>query len=166
MPAIQFKFSGLASEFMESRTHTVYLYEIPGLLCGDAVSTNWWIGMLLSVPTALCPAVATVWSALTWMRADAHRRSACQSRLYTIHPAVGGIVASIALLAAIHVIEPWSDHLFNDSSNNGRGICDALESAVGELCLTVSARAKSGMWSFVFQSVLLEIFIVLTLLWS
>ena len=75
---------------------------------------------------------------------------------------------SFALIVAAHIIEPWSKYvLINDGSDGSRNnFCDSFESFVGELCLTVTAIPIKGAWFYVAQSIMLEIFIVLTLRWS
>jgi len=107
--------------------------------------------------------IATVLAVATWMTLMSDRRSTYRRWLYTVHPAVGGIVVAMALLGATHMLGPWSRYVFNDKRQT---ICDALESNIGENCLTINASARLGAWFFVLQSVLLEAFVDLTLLWN
>jgi len=164
LPAVSIHFSGIASEFMPLRSHTVFLHQIPSLLLrhsGNNKATA-WIGALLMVPTVIVPCIATILAVATWMRAASAKRAANRRWLYALHPAMGGVVAAAALLLAVAVLHDWNRYVFNDAS-----LCDALESSiVGEPCLAVTVRGKTGAWFWALQSVLLEAFVVLTLVWS
>lgn len=184
-PAIRFEFNGVAAELMKDKTQIVCLYEVPFRLYQDnlAAETPSWIiaaiGIVLFIPTILCPVIATVLGLATWfLSPDKGRnlprkfwsRSVCRLWLYAIHPAVGSVTLALALFVAVHVAGPWSKYLLNggNSSSDGvnRGLCSTFSSVTGELCLTLTGNLMQGAWFFAAQSVLLEVFIVFTLRWS
>lgn len=193
LPVIRLKFSGVAAAFMKgTTTHTVLLYEIPTALYRDSLAAAtppwivWLIGITLFVPTVVCPVLATVFGIATWMLPpdddgdsdDSSRcccsqnkcwsRSSCRRWLHVIQPAMGGTVFALAIIVAARGMEPWSTHAFNESGVGvgSRSICDSFEAVMGEQCLKVTGSTMKGAWFYVAQTVLLEIFIVLTLRWS
>jgi hypothetical protein len=195
IPFVNLRYSGIAAKFMTNQpnpNYSVALYQIPWLLGQDGLSAHsepWALavaGGLMFFVTILLPIVAIVLGILTWIlpnRIHVDQRSpgrgrgcncariVCQRWLYAIHPATGSIVMAVALIVAIHIIQPWTDvtlnfHKSSEGEKETKSICEVLIQVVGESCLEIRPTALSGLYFLIAHASFLELFIFLTLRWS
>jgi hypothetical protein len=151
---------------MEKSSVALFLWDIPAHLwrrgC-DAGTAKWilvlTVGMLVLTLLVL-PMAATCLSVITWL-GEGMWSGQIRQWLYTLHPATCGLVFSLALMATARSLYPLSTHLLDGS------ICEKFAATVtGETCLAVEGSLMTGAWFYAIQSLLLEIFIVLTLRWG
>jgi hypothetical protein len=185
LPAIRFEYSGIASRLMSSRIHSFTLYHFPLTFYRDSLSaaTPLWIVSLVFILVlsfaVVCPIFAIATAILTWAippRCDvvssqsSWTRQRCRKWLNAIHPAVGSFFFSLSLLVGIYSIQHMDAFTLTNSnaensSEKGNAICRFFGKNEIE-CLVVSSTVGTGAFVYVGQSILLECFIILTLMWS
>ena len=129
----------------------------------------------LVVTTVLCPLYAIVMAIMTWMTAPSSSSSRCdvqrthrgrtfgrtrdqyRDSLYMIHPAVGGIVLAVSLLLCANIIYYWNLLAYATGS---------FYIFQGHNALRVDSSLQIGIWCYLVHSLLLEVFILVTLKWS
>lgn len=165
LPMIQFEYGGLAATFMTDAQPTWHLWQLPTALWRQGVeaSTPKYILLLVGsivVGSAFVAPMGATWCAIVaWMgdAAEVHRH-----RLYAIQPVMGGLVFCAALLLTTPSIQALTgEWIASDSS-----VCEKFASAVGEECLSISARLLPGAWFYLAQSIVLEVLVWFTLTWS
>jgi len=166
LPLFRVSYGGVAGDLMTAQSRSLFLWQIPALLWAQgiqAATARWMllgIGFVSMNVVLVLPVVAFCLGITTWLgEADMSRRS--QHWLYCIHPALGGLVFALALIATVPSLEPLGN-LWLDSST----VCDQFRQATGEPCLTITGKLLPGAWFFLAQSIVLDIFAVLTLQWA
>jgi hypothetical protein len=168
LPLFRISYAGLAREFMTVSSLKVFLWQIPALLWTQGVQagTARWIllgvGFVLISVVIVLPVVATCLGISTWLGENALSYRS-RSWLYCIHPALGGLVFALALIATISALHPLGNLLLDE---DGTGICVKFQQVVGEPCLTLTGTLLPGAWFFLIQSIVLEMFVAVTLRWT
>jgi hypothetical protein len=168
LPLFRISYAGLAREFMSASSLKIFLWQIPALLWtqGIQAGTARWIllavGFVLITVVIVLPVVATCLGISTWLGENAVSYRS-RSWLYCIHPALGGLVFALALIATISALHPLGNLLLDE---DGTGICVKFQQVVGEPCLTLTGTLLPGAWFFLLQSIVLEMFVVVTLRWT
>jgi hypothetical protein len=168
LPLFRVSYGGLAREFMAVSSLKVFLWQIPTLLWTQGVlaGTPIWIllgvGFVVMTVVIALPVVATCLGISTWL-GETRLSYRSRSWLYCIHPALCGLVFCVALIATVPALQPLGNLLLDE---DGTGICDKFQKVVGEPCLNLTGRLLSGAWFFLVQSIVLEMFVVMTLQWT
>ena len=165
LPLLHFNYTGVASDFMQRSSFRLYLWEVPSYLWsqGREFDTPFWIVALLvlfvTVTVLVVPLVATFQGVLAWLGEGAWRTRS-YVWLYAAHPCLGGLVFSLALLTTVPVLSPMGVVLLDEHATN---VCHGL---TGDPCLGLKAQLLSGSAFYLAQSLCLEAFVFLTLIWS
>ena len=167
-----------------------YWGEIPFQLRQRALEagTDPWIVALLEfwavVSLLVVPLLASGLGLGVWL-GEGRWSVRCRHWLYCLQPALGGVVASTALLAWLQLRCSFHPAAASSSSSSSTLSCGAGLFALGwgggggscgiggpfglDWAADYSSRTielRSGAWSWVFQSLALEVFVGLTLQWS
>ena len=168
LPLFQLNYGGLVSDFMAEVSFSIKLWELPAVLWqrGIAAGTPKWmllsLGLVLIMFVYILPMLATILSICTW-RMKSTAGTFCRSTLHTIHPCLVGIVFALALLFAIPSFEPIGEYLLDEGTS---GLCKKFHIVTNDTCLTISGKPDLGLWFLIGQSIVLEIFVILTLCWK
>lgn len=168
LPLFRISYTGLAREFMTVSSLKVFLWQIPALMWTQGVqsSSATWIllavGFILIAVVIVLPVVATCLGISTWLGENTLSYRS-RSWLYCIHPALGGLVFAVALIVTVSALHPLGNLLLDE---DGTGICVKFQQVVGEPCLTLTGTLLPGAWFFLLQSIVLEMFVAVTLRWS
>jgi hypothetical protein len=155
-------------------TQRLYWMQIPVHLWqqGREAGTDTWILVLvltwMGVSLLILPILASILGMLVWLGEG----SWCtQSRkwLNAIQPSLGGVVFSSAIL----LLFGMGYHEKNDNSKPNDLLLGPLEDVLSHWtfcrdvgCVSASAQLLSGAWFYVAHSLLLEVFVSLSLRWS
>jgi hypothetical protein len=147
----------------------VFLWQIPALLWTQGVQagTAQWIllavGFTLVTVVIVLPVVATCLGIAVWLGETAVSYRS-RSWLYCIHPALGGLVFALAVIATMSALHPLGNLLLDEDGTTG--MCNKFQQAVGESCLTLTGTLLPGAWFFLLQSIVLDMFVAVTLRWT
>jgi hypothetical protein len=167
LPVFRLEYDGLISEFMSNVSLHVRLAHFPILLgqkshaAGTSLLIQWVLGSALVLSVYVVPILATVAAVTAWIKPSTQRL--CRMFLLYIHPMLGGIVFVFALAIAVPAFGPVLDHVLQEETS---GVCERIQSVTGEACLTISGRMDLGFWCLLVQSISLELFVLLTILWG
>ena len=166
-PLLQLNFVGLAADFISSKVQMqVNLFQLPHLLWKRGIAAGSAKWMLFSVGSVLLtfvyviPLLVTIVCLWTWTSTTNQGRQRYRVVLQFCQPALSGTVFVCALLIAVPALQPVSEYLIN--SNTG-GICTQFKQFVDEDCLALTGTVELGTWFLLAQSILLELFVRLTL---
>lgn len=165
LPVLHLSYTGVAADLTKQQSFRLYFWDIPGYIWSQGLEfgTPLWIVILLalflSVTLFFLPMMATFQGILAWIGEGAWRTRS-YVWLYTIHPCLGGIVFSVALLATIPSLSPLSLLMLDEHKT---GICHGI---VGDPCLEARGQLLSGGFFYIVQAWCLEVFVTLSLLWS
>lgn len=165
LPLLHFSASGMASDFVKEESLHLYLWELPKYLWaqGRECGTSMWIltllGTFFMATVLVLPMVATFQGVLAWLGEGAWSTRS-YVWLYAIHPCLGGLVFSLALLTTVPVLSSLSALIYDENSSI---FCHGLN---GSPCLRVNGHMLSGSFFYLAQAVCLEAFVTLTLRWS
>jgi hypothetical protein len=170
LPLFQINFDGLVASFMEEVSFEVPFYQLPTVLLerSTAGGTDQWallsLGIVLLLLVYILPLVATV-SAISAWRSPDHSKAAWffKAILRSLQPCLCGFVFSLSLLLAVPTFEPLGDYLLDTQTS---GFCQRFENVTDTSCLIIHGQHRLGQWFLLAQSVSLEIFVLLTLLWK
>lgn len=166
LPLVRFEYSGLAKDVMTMSSRTIFLWQIPGIIWTQGVEAQTTYGIVgvfssvIALSLFIIPLLATFLGILVWI---ADEEWAVKSRfwLYGIQPGMGGIVLVVTLLSTLQAVQSLSTF-----SMDGSSLCEKFAKLVGDDCLVLSGHLMPGAWFYVVHSLLLEIFVSLTLRWS
>jgi hypothetical protein len=167
LPLFQLEYDGLASEFMSNVSLYVRLAHFPILLgqtshaAGTSLLIQWVLGSSMVLSVYVMPILATVAAVTAWIKPSTQRL--CRLFLLYIHPMLGSIFFVLALAIAVPAFGPVLDHVLQEETS---GVCEQIQSVTGEACLTISGRMDLGFWCLLVQSISLELFVLLTILWG
>jgi hypothetical protein len=170
LPVVRITYSGALVDFLKSSHLQVYLWDIPIMLSKEGLhsGTAYWIvgviGMILLGTVVVIPLLATCLCTLIWV-AEGGWSTHSRTWLFCIQPALGGLVFSVALFMTSHALFPIGSVLFRMDGHGAR-ICDHVKESWDVPCLAVKGTLLPGAWSYLLHSVILEVFVLLTLRWS
>jgi hypothetical protein len=169
LPMLIVSYSGVAREFLQTSSLRIFVWQVPSTIwqqqAGQTTTPVWiliFLIILLLVTMLILPVLATCLGILAWL-GEGKWSNCSQAWLYAIHPALGGIVFSVALLGTVHALTPLGEYTLNHQET--WGICKELKQLSGEPCLAVHARLLPGAWFYLVQSIVLETFVIVTLRW-
>ena len=166
LPLLHFSYRGVASAFLKQQSFQLYLWELPSYLWAQEVEfkTPVWIVVVLAIflitTVLLLPLVATFQGVLAWL-GEGGWRTRSYVWLYTLHPCLGGLVFSLALVSTIPSLSPLSALMLDERAGD---MCHYF--STNNRCLDVKAQLLSGAFFYVAQAACLEAFVLLTLRWS
>jgi hypothetical protein len=157
LPLMRVHYSGLAAEFMPETSQGLFLYKFPWLLWHrDAEYANKGLlvicGTIMILQACIIPLVA-----LTYGLA---RRGQYRTWLCSLYPMMNGLTLALTIILFTPALDSISKVLLDSSS-----LCEKFDNAVGEPCLSISGTVLAGTWCFLAHSMLLDVFVALTL-WS
>jgi hypothetical protein len=157
LPLMHVHYSGLAAEFMSETSQELFLFTLPWLLWHrDAKYANKGVlvicGTILILQACVIPLIALSFGLA--------RRGQCQTWLCSLYPMMNGLTLALTIILFTPALDSIFKLLFDSSS-----LCEKFDNAVGEPCLSVSGTVLAGTWSFLAHSILLDVFVALTL-WS
>lgn len=167
LPFLHISYGGLATDLLSEPVLRLYVWDIPIYLWSQGLEfgTQVWIlmaaGFILLMTTLILPLVASCLGVLAWVGEGVYATK-CYSWLFAFHPALSGMVYSIALLTMTHSLTPYTASLLDQK---GSAICQKFNEMTGEACLDVTAKVLPGLWFYLFQSLTLELFVRVTLKW-
>ena len=165
LPMLHISYAGVAADFTKQQSFRLYLWDIPGYLWSQGLEfgTPVWIVVLLALflltTLLILPMAATFQAILAWLGEGAWRTRS-YVWLYALHPCLGGIVFSLALLVTTPSLSSLSVLMFDEHTS---GICHGL---VGNPCLEARGQLLSGGFFYILQALCLEVFVWLSLRWS
>jgi hypothetical protein len=165
LPMLHFSYSGIVSDLLTQQSLRLYLWEVPHVLWdeGRQFETPLWIlilvGIFLVSTVLVLPLLATFMGVLAWLGEGAWSDNS-YVWLYTVHPGLGGVVFTLALLTTMPVLQPLSSLIFDEQT------FDACDRMTGSPCLVVRGQLLSGAFFFLVQALFLEVFVLCTLQWS
>ena len=164
LPFLHLSYDGVATNFLTERVFKLYVWDIP-FSHGTRFGTPTWIVVsaiiILLLTTLIFPILASCLGVIAWV-GDGMMSTKCYSWLFALHPALCGPVFSIALFTMTHSLTPFSTSLLDHESS---GLCHKFKEITGEVCLNVTAKTLPGLWFYFAQSLILELFILVTLRW-
>mmetsp|Transcript_45531 Transcript_45531/g.49187 ORF Transcript_45531/g.49187 Transcript_45531/m.49187 type:complete len:630 (+) Transcript_45531:127-2016(+) len=167
LPLFQVQYDGIISDFMSDISLSVRLWDFPSLFWEHCILTGTNRGMLIIVESALlllviiCPIFATLLAILVWI-SDSPTRIYCKNLLWMIQPFLGSIVFSISLYFSLPAFEAVVEYVINTYSY---GLCTQIEMVTTDTCLAIHGKPSMGLWFLFLQSLVLEIFVLVTISW-
>ena len=167
LPFVHISYGGVATNFLSESTLRLYVWDISFSLWRQGVEfgTPIWIlltaSSILLLTTMVLPLLASCLGVVAWV-GEGELSTKCYAWLFACNPALGGTVYAVAVLAMTHALTPLSQSLLNQES---AGICQKFSDMTGETCLDVSATPLPGIWFYFAQSIMLELFVLVTLKW-
>ena len=170
LPLFRINFDGLVANFMEEKGYEISFYQIPATLLqrGNAAGTPQWItlalGAVLVSLVYIVPLAATSIAVGAWRSPD-HSKAAWfyKGILRYLQPCLCGVIFSAALSCAIPAFEPLVDGILDAET---AGFCKQFSDMTDVMCLVVEGQPRIGHWFLLAQSISLEVFLLLTLLWK
>jgi hypothetical protein len=173
LTALHFEYNGTASVLMDSPNVALSIFQMPFSFYESSIAAGtvpWkitFLGIILISFSLICPLVALILAILTWFASPVSSSSSFWSRkrlkryLNVIHPAVGGIVVSFALLALRRSVTKVDvERYLAKTTAHTPFIKGQL------LYISGTCHLEIGYWMFFTQSILLEAFISFTNSWS
>ncbi|KAG7353866.1 hypothetical protein IV203_003221 [Nitzschia inconspicua] len=168
LPLFELSYGGIISDFMTEVTFSVQFWEFPAVLWqrGIAAGTEQWILMLLGLVLVSCvyiiPLLATLLAIGVWVL-DPIPSEYCRKVLGALQPCMCGFVFWLALNFALPAFEVITEYAIDMGSS---GLCKRFEVITSDTCLSIVGDRKAGVWFLLGQSLSLELFVILTLLWK
>lgn len=129
-----------------------------------AAGTPSWMMMLLGFVLMnmlyIFPLFATFAALGAWT--SSRYAHLCQSILWYLQPCLGGIIFSLGVWMAVPAIQPLGDFLLDSQTS---GFCQRFEDMTDTACLHIVGEYRLGHWFLFLQSLALEVWVILTLLW-
>ena len=170
LPLFRMNFDGLVANFMEERAYEISFYQIPVVLLqrGNVAGTPQWItlglGAVFVSLVYIFPLMATSIAVGAWRSPDLSKAAwFYKGILRHLQPCLCGVVFSVALSCAIPAFEPLVDGILDSET---AGFCKQFSDITDVMCLVVEGQPRIGHWFLLAQSVSLELFVFLTLLWK
>ena len=171
LPLFQVTLDGILASFAAQVTFEVPFYQLFSVLLlhqSTAAGTDRWarlsLGLVFLLLVYILPLVATASAIAAW-RAPDHSKHAWfyTTILRYIQPCLCSVVFSLALLMAVPTLEPLGDYLLDSQTG---GFCQRFENVTDSSCLVIHGHHRLGQWFLLGQSMSLEIFVILTILWK
>jgi len=165
LPMYEVSYGGLASEYMKDVSFEVAFWEFPAYIWGraaDAGSQTYMtmiLGFVLVSTVYILPLVATGLAVGMWTM-DADYSKVCRIVLSCIHPVLCGVVFALSVFTGSSGFEPVTDYLLAQEPS---GICSQFRAVTDEPCLSIIGQPLLGAWFVLFQSVMLEVFVITSL---
>ena len=171
IPILQWRYGGMLSDLNdgeEHKEHTSYhvtLWQLPHTLWTTQRETQTvlWIQiafwLLLIITAYVVPFATNLLAAGVW---TLPKRYSCASRawLYAAQPASASLVLCLALLATVPALPSYWNHLLRQNERMPSWWCP-----MGK-CLSLQIKFQPGIWFFLIQSLVQEVFVMLTLQWN
>lgn len=157
-------YGGLVVDLVKNKAFNVYLWQIPSMVwqSGMKAGTPDWmmiaIFILLFLFVLVLPLMAHWVAVMMWMR-QGNNRDQWRDILRLLHPTLCGIPFAIALLVTV-------PSFINIGENLDRDICQQIENVVQNQCLISGGVRLAGSWFLLAQTIILELFVLLTLRWT
>lgn len=151
LPLVQLEFEGVFAELLSDSQPRLYLFDITAATSLLQVV----IGILLLLPIVVGPCACFALACAIWTSEGALRLQN-QKYLQVLAPTMGSIVVATTLLVTTFCLGGWSERAFGQ-------LCEPF---LTESCLLVRGSPLVGLWIYVVHTVLLEVFVTLTLRWS
>jgi len=167
LPLFQVQYDGIISGFMSDISLSIRLWDFPSLLWKHCILAGTNRGMLIIIESALlllifiCPIFANLLAILVWI-SDSPTRIYCKNLLWMIQPFLGSIVFSISLCFSIPAFEAVVEYVIDTYSY---GLCKQIEVVTTDTCLAIHGQPSMGLWFLFLQSLVLEIFVLVTISW-
>jgi hypothetical protein len=169
LPLFSLNYDGIIADFMIYDTMSVRLWEFPAVLwqrC-EASGTESWImvalGTVLIAFVYVGPIVATILCIVTWTIEERDASAYCHRLLGIVQPTLCGFVFAVSLYLALPAFESISEYAIDSGSN---GICQKFSIITSDTCLRIYGHSGIGHVFLLAQSLSLEVFVVLTLVWK
>ena len=169
LPLFHLSYDGIISDFMTQDSLTVKFWEFPAVLwqrC-DAAGTELWImatlGSVLIGSVYVSPVLATILCIATWTIEDRDANAFCHRVLGIVQPTLCGVVFVLSVYLAVPAFESISEIAIDQGSN---GICEKFSIITSDTCLRIYGHRGLGFPFLLAQSLCLEVFVVLTLVWK
>lgn len=170
LPLFQITFRGFASSFIDEVSFEVPFYQLPTvlLLRGKAAGTDQWallsLGVVLLLLVYILPLVATASAIAAWRSPDYSKAAwFLKAVLRCFQPCLCGFIFSLSLLMAVPTFEPLGDYLLDTRTS---GFCERFENITDTSCLQIQGEHRIGQWFLLAQSIALEVFVILTVVWK
>lgn len=164
LPLLSVSYQGLAAEFMSNTEREIYLWQLPQLLWTPCNDNKWMLvvsQVILVFQTVIHPLAALLCGTAMLRATSTHAKDSFRKRLSCLHPMVNGVTLALTILLFTPALETMTSYLLNQEDSSG--LCAKLNNTVGEPCLAITGTILPGSWFFLVQSILLEVFIILTL---
>jgi hypothetical protein len=168
LPLFELSYAGLISDFLTEVTFSVRLWEFPAVLWqrGVEARTDQWVlvvlGLVLVSLVYVIPLLATLLAVACWVL-DPIPSDFCRKVLSVLQPCLCGIIFYLSLHFAIPSFEVIGENAIDIGSS---GLCKRFEVITSDTCLTIKGDTKPGLWFLLAQSLSLEIFVAVTLMWK
>ena len=170
LPLFTLSYDGLASDFMSEVTHEIRLFNLPvemwkkGRQAGTSSGIQLVLGIVLIISVYALPMLATIAAVASWTKQKpVYQRRICRRFLKFIHPALCGVVLVAALHITVPAFAPILDYVMDDYTS---GFCEQIQTITGEACLAMDGSMGLGGIFLTVQTISLEVFMVLTMLWG
>mmetsp|Transcript_1165 Transcript_1165/g.3235 ORF Transcript_1165/g.3235 Transcript_1165/m.3235 type:complete len:534 (+) Transcript_1165:105-1706(+) len=168
LPTIRLSYGGIATHFLSEPLLKLFVWEIHGTLWqqGTHCGTPIWIlvvtGIVLLVTSLVIPLISTILGIMAWL-GDGKWSRTSYAWLFAVYPALGGLVFTLSMVGVVHALTPFANSFVDHETS---GLCLKFKEMTGESCLVVSAKTLSGGWFYLLQSLVLELFVWVTLRWA
>mmetsp|Transcript_27029 Transcript_27029/g.77748 ORF Transcript_27029/g.77748 Transcript_27029/m.77748 type:complete len:538 (-) Transcript_27029:60-1673(-) len=170
LPLLNITFDGLVAKFMEGGSLELYFFQLPIALHvrGLAAGTDPWmllaLGVVLLCLVYIFPLMATSVAVGAWRSRD-HSKAVWfyKAILVCLQPCLCGSIFAFSLLMGIPALEPLGEYLLDSQTS---GFCQSFEDVTSTSCLDIEGNYGLGLWFLLAQSISLEIFVMLTILWK